>query len=149
MQMSLKDKKGFTVTELMIVVAIIGILAALAIPQFQKYRRRAVIGDVIALASQIVAYEDTYYSLNSSYKALNIASSSSQQVYSDNVGGKIVIPSHTSVTTTLTTCSLTDISSGATSNQPGFNATIVKNNAPGGALTVVYNSCKDSRPHPL
>ena len=44
-------QSGFTLIELMIVVAVIGILAALAIPAYQDYTRRAQVGELILAAS--------------------------------------------------------------------------------------------------
>ncbi|BAU72577.1 pilin [Metapseudomonas furukawaii] len=49
----MKAQKGFTLIELMIVVAIIGILAAVAIPQYQDYTIKAKIGNALTAADSL------------------------------------------------------------------------------------------------
>lgn len=49
----MKNQKGFTLIELMIVVAIIAILAAIALPAYSNYTKKAKVSEVILAASSV------------------------------------------------------------------------------------------------
>lgn len=106
-----KVQQGFTLIELMIVVAIIGILAAVAIPAYQDYTIRAKVSEVIVMASAArTSVAEYYISTGSMPASTNAAGINDNAAQSDYVSA---IAFATSSTGTLLTYTLTSLGGSA------------------------------------
>lgn len=63
------QQRGFTLIEIMIVVTIIGILAAIAYPSYQEYVLRSNRTEAMALLSEAAARQERFFAQNNTYAA--------------------------------------------------------------------------------
>lgn len=98
----MRYSKGFTLIELMIVVAIVGILAAVAIPAYQDYTVRARVTEGLSLASSAkLAVEETYQSINA-FPATQAATGYTSPTATNNVQSVVITGATGVITITYT-----------------------------------------------
>ena len=80
--------KGFTLLELMIVIAIIGILIAISVPNVMRYRKQAEFAALKAELNVFMTAEDAYYTVEGKYFPDNnvITVSSGTELYIPELG---------------------------------------------------------------
>ena len=79
---AIRSNKGFTLVEIMIVVVIIGLLAAMAIPAFQKVRQSSIEKTLTNDAKQIASAANQYF-METGTSTISVAVNTSGIVSSD------------------------------------------------------------------
>lgn len=86
--MKAQMQKGFTLIELMIVVAIIGILAAVALPAYQDYTARSQMSEALSLGAGARTAVTEFYTSNGQFPTGN--ESAGLAVNGEDIAGKYV-----------------------------------------------------------
>ncbi|MBC7572789.1 MAG: prepilin-type N-terminal cleavage/methylation domain-containing protein [Herminiimonas sp.] len=98
--------KGFTLIELMITVAIVGILVAVALPAYTNYSNRGKITDALAALGDYRVKMEQYFQDNRNYGTVNAAcpvtlAASTYFTYSCTVGASTPTVSYTATATSI------------------------------------------------
>ena len=73
MKFKMSNNNGFSLIELMVVVAIIGILASVGIPKYQVFKAKAVQSEAKATLASIYTLQQAYFNDNDEYAAFDKA----------------------------------------------------------------------------
>jgi type IV pilus assembly protein PilA len=110
-----RSQRGFTLIELMIVVVIIGILAALAIPRFMRATTKSKQSEAKNILKQIFVMEDAYRQEKDIYWTTANAASAANQTAFSQIGVEIMASTRYTYTITSTDGGLTNYTATATS----------------------------------
>lgn len=109
-----RTQAGFTLIELMIVIAIIGILASVALPAYQTYVKKAKFSEVVLAVGAIKTAIDTCYQIRGDYDLANCDTEAKIGILLTSVeGGNSV----NSVVLTATTAVITATGSAVVDNE--------------------------------
>jgi len=95
--MNLKNSKGFTLIELMIVVAIIAILAAIALPAYQNYIKRAKVTEGVVAADACKASVVEYVASMNAVPPTQTAAGCGNFTPSQYLTGLVYLPATASI----------------------------------------------------
>nr|WP_281419405.1 pilin [Thiothrix unzii] len=111
MSMKAKAQQGFTLIELMIVVAIIGILAAIAMPAYQDYTKRSHVTEGLNLAASAKSGVTEFFADRGAFPTSNVEAGLATAT---NIGGNSVRSVAVGAAGVITITYRTNVTPGAT-----------------------------------